>query len=398
MKSIGISIILAGLGSLASCSSSSGKGDTETHWLNCATDSECLGRNVCIAQKCVLPGTDAGEDGPETCALDDSWWAMMIEHPVVWGGDNTWKAQFTGTVRHLLLARAKAKPLPPYRTLVLDQRECGMQVPDYTLPDNIGSLQGMEVYGIEFPNAVWDNWTTDSTYMRAVTLTADGLTPGSFVRIDTTSIPAGAWSPTGLALADWPTDFRDLLNNAFDPWEQVDMDQDANVGVTGVPKAGPVLSDSAVHFAQTSDQGLVDAINAVTHYSQPIADISAMVPGDPGTLGRAGQIYYAFRSVTDATAAYSASLESCDRFSGTTNVRAADHAVLGCRLTVGAGSPGACTYAATTFLNGVTPGFSVASASVAARRIRTPPSSMFASDACDSARRVFAAEFPPTVP
>lgn len=235
----------------------------------------------------------------------------------------------------------------------------------------------------------------------STTLTAYSLAPGGYARIDSVSIPSGAWSPTGLSGADWPTDFHNLLNGAFDPWEQVDMDQDANSGITGVPKTGAVPAVSAVHSALSGNQPLIDAINAVTQYSEPIADTSTVVPGDPSTfstVGRASQLYYAFRVITNDTAAYSVMLDSCDQLSGTTSIRTAQRSVLGCRLTVGANSSGSCTDADTTLLNVATPAFSVGTAAFIAKRISSPPSSMVVSSACDTARRVFPTEFPPTVP
>lgn len=348
------------------------------------------------------PANTAGCDGncqkTIQCNLGDQWWAQLTQMPASWGGNSTWEAIFNGSISQLMLIHAvqQANVNPPTFTLAL--RVCGMQIPDFTLPDAIVPILGhMEVYGVAFPNALWDNWTTDPTYAFSTSLTAYSLAPGGFVYIGSTVLPTGAWSNTGIGGTDWPSDYTLLLNGSFDPWEQVDMDQDTQYGITAVTKSGPIPSDSPVYSAQDpNNQALLDQIKAVTSYANPIADVSTY--NTDGIVGRANAFYVAIRAITNSTATYAAKLDTCDQISGRMSVRSTDNHVLGCYLASGTNSPGPCTSTDTSLMDQLTPHYSPGTATFTAKRIAIPPVSLTDPKACDTARQQFSTQFPPNPP
>lgn len=337
------------------------------------------------------------------CEVGDQWWAHLTEMPASWGQTSTWEAAFTGYIRQLMLIHAVQRPNANPPTFDLSLRVCGMQIPDFTLPDQVATTLGhMEIYGVEFPNSLWDNWTKDPTYTFSTTLTAYSLAPGGFVYIAQTSLPTGEWSLTGVSGTDWPSDFHALLDGTYNPWEQVDMDQDSKPAITAVVKRGTIPADSPVYFAQDpNNSALLASIKSVTTYSDPIADVSTVNPNDPSTftsVGRSSEYYVAIRALTNATAPYSAKFDSCDQMSGTMTVRSTDNHVLGCWLASGANSPGNCTDSDASVADNFTPHYSMGNAAFTAKHIKNPPTSLTAPDACDTARRLFPTKFPPTVP
>jgi hypothetical protein len=349
-------------------------------------------------------GPDGGDGGPSgLCVLDDAWFAMMTEIDVSYGRQTgMWAAGFTGTLRLLTLAHvAPGTHTEAGAALPVDLRVCGMQVPDFTVPDpmvaalgtnpSLAQLSTVEVYGITFPNAVWDDWTTNPSYAMHTTLSAAGLLPGDSVSPGEIALGMGAWSSGPIDLADWPsiygTDYARLTNGLFDPWEQVDMDQDGHPGITGVAKTGPIPSSSDVYSAQ-GDSNVVALIDAVTTYSLPLGDTTS-------DRRRASQIYFGIRAITDATQAVAARVDGCGEITGTTSARTVQHHPVGCLQSTGPNAPQDCPGLTTAFFDSWIPQFTAGAATFTAKRLTNPPAALTSPAACTPARQAFPAAFPP---
>jgi hypothetical protein len=276
-----------------------------------------------------------------------------------------------------------------------------MQIPDFTVPDfmvaplgynaNAAQLDAMEIYGITFPNAVWDNWTADPSYATKGALSAVGLLPGDEASVSEIALSMGAWSSGPVDLANWPsiygTDYAKFINGAFDPWEQVDMDQDGHPGITGVAKTGPIPASSEVYTSQGAPN-VAAMIDAVTTYSLPLGDTSA-------ERRRASNIYFGIRAITEATQALAVRLTTCDTIDGTTSVRAVQHHTVGCLQGAGPGAPQDCPGLTKAFLDDWIPQFTATGAVFTAKRLSNPPTTLMSPTACTPARQAFAATFPP---
>lgn len=362
-------------------------------------------------EECDPPNTsgcDATCRRTVQCDISNLWFAQNTEMPASWGQNLASAATYTGKISQLTLVHAIQQSGVDPPTFDLDLRICGLKIPDFVSPDVIYQNFGTaEVFGVSFPDAIWDNWIPAPEYWMHATLAAYSLAPGGFLSLGNISLPMGAWALDGkIDQADWPfgdpsTDPFLFLDGLYNPWEQLDSDQDGHPGITVVSKSGTIPSTSSAYSGQNAvDPTIVNHIkNNITQYSKVIAgilDANGNVVSSINDTARASNIYITVRALTNATQTYAAKFKSCTEIEGTLTVRSADNHVVGCMQDNGpAGEPAEpCNPIEIGILDAGTPRFVMGSGSFTAKRIAAPPANLWATGACQLARDQFPNQYP----
>jgi hypothetical protein len=260
---------------------------------------------------------------PGACDFSGTWGSRLVID-VSWtpqGLTSIILSPGSGTITQWLLSTRTLSGNTPDESAVV----CGIDLPDF----DGSAIAGGEVYGIRFPNSLFDN-----NYIPAFAIhgTFSGSSPGSTYNTSAAAVLLGLTLSNPLT-SPWPSTIT----------TQVDMDHDGSPGVT---------ADSL----QTSG------------YTYPPVDIFK--------TNRADQLYLAIRQVTQL----SATATDCDHLRGTVSIPTLsdpssgtskpgiDSHVIGCRVS-GTGTP--CDSTQWSFVDNTQPVFAPSGATTFAS-VRLP--------------------------
>jgi hypothetical protein len=266
------------------------------------------------------PGAPDGSADAATCIFDGTWGSEITVN-VSWtpaGLQAIILAPGSGVIKQWVLSTR----VQSGNTLTDTATPCGIQLPDFRST----TFAGGELYGIAFPNSLFDN-----SYLSSfpITGTVTASTPGSMY----TSTPSAAL--LGLTLANattaaWPATIT----------TQVDQDMDGHPGVTANAASGTGYSNLPVDFLRSA---------------------------------RADKLYLAIRQVTQI----SATITDCNHVSGTVSIPqlpsgsgnyAINSHIIGCEI---AGGTTSCDSTQTQFLDSNGPIFTPSTSTFASARLAT---------------------------
>jgi len=231
-----------------------------------------------------------GDGPPRNCDFNGTWAGRLVID-VSWvpqGITGIILAPGSGQIKQWILTSRVITGQAATDTTVV----CGIVLPDFL--EN--QIAGGEKYGVQFPNAIFDNGILPSFAVRG---TIAGSGPGATYSATPSAVLIGLALPNATT-APWPATVT----------TDVDSDQDGKPGVTALVEQGGGYSPAPV-----------DALG-----------------------GRADRLYVAIRQVTEVTA----NALDCDVFAGTVTIPqiagststvkyAIDSHVIGCRVAADAG-------------------------------------------------------------
>ncbi len=263
-------------------------------------------------------GVDAGSDAAATCDFAGTWGSRLVID-VNWtpqGITSIILAPGSGTITQWIKSTRTRNGSRWTET----SAACGIQLPDFQST----SFGGNELYGIRFPNSLFDN-----PYIPTfdVSATIGGNAAGATYSTASAAVLLGL-TLTNPTTAVWPS-------AATANGSQVDMDQDNHPGVTA------------------------DTLNTAGGggYTYPPTDAFR------SAAGRADQLYLVIRQVTQLSATFgdcdhltgTVSIPSIDDPSTSTTKAAIDSHIIGCRL---AASGTTCSTTQSNFIDNTQPVFS----------------------------------------
>jgi hypothetical protein len=283
----------------------------DSHGMSDSGDRDVGGSDSEVDGSAVDAGDATSLDAGVTCDFGGTW-GSRIHIDVSWtpqGITGILLASGSGTISQWILSTRTLNGANSTDSAVL----CGIDLPDF----DGTAIAGGEVYGIRFPNSLFDN-----SYIPAFVIqgTFSGASPSATYNT----------SPAAVLLG------LTLTNPTTDPWPttittEVDMDHDGKPGVTANALQG-------------------------NGYTYP--------PVDLFKANRAQQLYVAIRQITQISALAS----DCDHVSGTvaipsisdpssgTSKPAIDSHVIGCKL-AGPGAATDCNSTQASFVDNTQPVF-----------------------------------------
>ena len=254
-------------------------------------------------------GPDSGPDAPTTCDFDGIWGSRLVID-VSWtpqGITGIILASGSGTITQWLMSTRTQSG----STVTESAVACGISLPDFEGT----AIGGGEVYGIRFPNSLFDNGYVPPF---AIQGSFSGTSPGSTYNTAAAAVLLGL-TLTNPTPTSWPATIT----------TEVDMDQDGKPGVTANTLNGNGYS---------------------------------YVPVDIFKMNRADEVYLAIRQVTQL----SATATDCDHLTGTVSIPtisdssngtskpAIDSHVIGCRIS---GTTTDCNSTQASFVDNTQPVF-----------------------------------------
>jgi hypothetical protein len=272
--------------------------DVNTSTANCGTCGHACTTDAGTA-------TCSGGTCGATCDLSGSW-AAKFTVPVTWPASGGLMAGSGSLVFWVLLQGTQSGT-----SMASTMLPCGVTIPDFT------SSSGGDVYGLTYPNSLFDN-VPPFLPTTPATATLGSTAPGAAV-----SIPTVAFL-TGVTMA----------NPTTDPWPatpeavmQVNMDKDANPGVTALYKTGGSYAYPPVDGSHRSDEAYIASRLALS---------------------------------------FTATLSGCTAASGSVTVTHYDTHIIGCEVSGGGGN---CTQAQSDTDDGDRPLFVTSSGTVSLLKI-----------------------------